>query len=172
MKELSRTASAVKASTTLAIASMAKEMQMKGIDVVGFGTGEPDFATPENICRAAHAAIDAGKTKYTPAAGIPAPWRAAANCVVQRRASESWRLAAIGTVGKRVRPFCITPPKWRRILSPGFGSHSIVRVYQRNSSGLRSRPTPERALSIGNGTSIFPSHFSGRPGVLVTLVMA
>ena len=72
MKELSRTASAVKASTTLAIASMAKEMQMKGIDVVGFGTGEPDFRTPENICEAAHRAIDAGKTKYTPAAGIPA----------------------------------------------------------------------------------------------------
>ena len=72
MKELSRTASAVKASTTLAIASLAKEMQMKGIDVVGFGTGEPDFRTPENICEAAHRAIDAGKTKYTPAAGIPA----------------------------------------------------------------------------------------------------
>ena len=79
MKELSRTASAVKASTTLAIASMAKEMQMNGIDVVGFGTGEPDFATPENICRAAHAAIDAGKTKYTPAAGIPALRQAVAD---------------------------------------------------------------------------------------------
>ena len=71
MKELSRTATAVKASTTLAIASMAKEMQIKGIDVVGFGTGEPDFRTPENICEAAHRAIDEGKTKYTPAAGIP-----------------------------------------------------------------------------------------------------
>ena len=79
MKELSRTASAVKASTTLAIASMAKEMQMKGIDVVGFGTGEPDFRTPENICEAAHKAIDEGKTKYTPAAGIPALRQAVAD---------------------------------------------------------------------------------------------
>ena len=79
MKELSRTASAVKASTTLAIASMAKEMQMKGIDVVGFGTGEPDFRTPENICEAAHKAIDDGKTKYTPAAGIPALRQAVAD---------------------------------------------------------------------------------------------
>ena len=79
MKEISRTASAVKASTTLAIASMAKEMQMKGIDVVGFGTGEPDFRTPENICEAAHKAIDDGKTKYTPAAGIPALRQAVAD---------------------------------------------------------------------------------------------
>ena len=79
MKELSRTASAVKASATLAIASMAKEMQMKGIDVVGFGTGEPDFRTPENICQAAHRAIDEGKTKYTPAAGIPALRQAVAD---------------------------------------------------------------------------------------------
>ena len=79
MKELSRTASAVKASTTLAIASMAKEMQLSGIDVVGFGTGEPDFRTPENICEAAHRAIDEGKTKYTPAAGIPALRQAVAD---------------------------------------------------------------------------------------------
>ncbi len=79
MKELSRTASAVKASTTLAIASLAKEMQLKGIDVVGFGTGEPDFRTPENICEAAHRAIDEGKTKYTPAAGIPALRQAVAD---------------------------------------------------------------------------------------------
>ncbi len=79
MKELSRTASAVKASTTLAIASLAKEMQLSGIDVVGFGTGEPDFRTPENICEAAHRAIDEGKTKYTPAAGIPALRQAVAD---------------------------------------------------------------------------------------------
>ena len=79
MKEISRTASAVKASTTLAIASLAKEMQMNGIDVVGFGTGEPDFRTPENICEAAHRAIDEGKTKYTPAAGIPALRQAVAD---------------------------------------------------------------------------------------------
>ena len=70
MKELSRIASAVHASTTLAIDAKAKQMKADGLDVVGFGTGEPDFDTPENIKKAAIAAINNGKTKYTPAAGI------------------------------------------------------------------------------------------------------
>lgn len=70
MKELSSIASAVKASTTLAIDAKAKQMKADGLNVVGFGTGEPDFDTPENIKQAAIAAILEGKTKYTPAAGI------------------------------------------------------------------------------------------------------
>ena len=70
MKELSRIASAVHASTTLAIDAKAKQMKADGLNVVGFGTGEPDFDTPENIKEAAIAAIREGKTKYTPAAGI------------------------------------------------------------------------------------------------------
>ena len=70
MKELSRIATAVHASTTLAIDAKAKQMKADGLDVVGFGTGEPDFDTPENIKEAAYAAIREGKTKYTPAAGI------------------------------------------------------------------------------------------------------
>lgn len=70
MKELSRIATAVHASTTLAIDAKAKQMKADGLNVVGFGTGEPDFDTPENIKEAAYAAISEGKTKYTPAAGI------------------------------------------------------------------------------------------------------
>ena len=70
MKELSAVASAVRASTTLAVDSMAKQMKADGLDVVGFGTGEPDFDTPQNIKNAAIQAIQEGKTKYTPAAGI------------------------------------------------------------------------------------------------------
>ncbi|MCF0121485.1 MAG: pyridoxal phosphate-dependent aminotransferase, partial [Oscillospiraceae bacterium] len=70
MKELSKIASRVKASTTLAIDSRAKEMKAAGLDVVGFGTGEPDFDTPDNIKLAGIQAIVEGKTKYTPAAGI------------------------------------------------------------------------------------------------------
>lgn len=70
MKPLSTVASAVKASTTLVIDTKAKQMKADGLDVVGFGAGEPDFETPENIRNAAIAAIQEGKTKYTPAAGI------------------------------------------------------------------------------------------------------
>lgn len=71
MKELSRIAVSVRASTTLAIDSMAKEMMANGLDVINFGTGEPDFDTPDNIKQAGINAIKDGKTKYTPAAGLP-----------------------------------------------------------------------------------------------------
>ncbi|MDF2907731.1 MAG: Aspartate aminotransferase [Herbinix sp.] len=66
---LSKKAQAVKPSSTLAITAKAKELMSKGIDVVGFGAGEPDFNTPENICDAAIKAIHDGFTKYTPAEG-------------------------------------------------------------------------------------------------------
>jgi aspartate aminotransferase len=66
---LSKKAQAVKPSSTLAITAKAKELMSKGIDVVGFGAGEPDFNTPDNICDAAIKAIHDGFTKYTPAEG-------------------------------------------------------------------------------------------------------
>ena len=68
---LSSKALAVKSSSTLEISAKAKALKSKGIDVVTFGAGEPDFPTPENICNAAIKAIKEGKTKYTAASGIP-----------------------------------------------------------------------------------------------------
>ncbi len=56
-------------SPTLGITARAKKMQAEGIDVVGFGAGEPDFDTPVNIKDAAKKAIDSGFTKYTPTSG-------------------------------------------------------------------------------------------------------
>ncbi|MCD8331140.1 MAG: pyridoxal phosphate-dependent aminotransferase [Oscillospiraceae bacterium] len=70
MKEISKTASAVQASTTLVIDAMFKQMKADGIDVIGFGAGEPDFNTPESIKQAAIQAINENKTRYTPVAGI------------------------------------------------------------------------------------------------------
>lgn len=61
--------SRVSASPTLKVLVEAEKMRQRGIDVVEFGAGEPDFDTPGHIKAAAHAAIDAGFTKYTPAAG-------------------------------------------------------------------------------------------------------
>lgn len=66
---LSKKAQAVKPSSTLAITAKAKQLRAEGKDVVGFGAGEPDFNTPENICDAAIQAIREGHTKYTPASG-------------------------------------------------------------------------------------------------------
>ncbi|WP_457570221.1 pyridoxal phosphate-dependent aminotransferase [Desulfurobacterium sp.] len=58
-------------SPTMAITAKAKEMRRKGIDVIGFGAGEPDFDTPSHIKEAAIRAMEEGFTRYTPAAGIP-----------------------------------------------------------------------------------------------------
>lgn len=70
MRELSVRATAVHESSTLAVDSLAKKLKADGKPVVSFGTGEPDFDTPQNIKSAAIQAIKAGQTKYTPAAGL------------------------------------------------------------------------------------------------------
>ena len=67
---ISKRCEGIAPSVTLAIDAKAKEMRAQGIDVIGFGVGEPDFDTPEYICQAAHRAIDEGQTRYTPVAGI------------------------------------------------------------------------------------------------------
>ena len=69
MKKLSQIASAVQASTTMAIDALFKQMKADGIDVIGFGAGEPDFNTPDDIKAAGIAAIENNFTRYTPAAG-------------------------------------------------------------------------------------------------------
>ncbi|MBZ4646815.1 MAG: aminotransferase class [Clostridia bacterium] len=68
---LSKKALSISPSSTLAIDAKFKSMKAKGIDVVGFGAGEPDFDTPAHIKEAAIKAINEGFTKYTPASGMP-----------------------------------------------------------------------------------------------------
>ncbi|MDP2921060.1 MAG: pyridoxal phosphate-dependent aminotransferase [Candidatus Omnitrophota bacterium] len=67
--KLSSRAKSVSPSLTLAITAKAKKMKESGIDVVGFGSGEPDFDTPDNIKAAAIKAIQQGFTKYTAESG-------------------------------------------------------------------------------------------------------
>ena len=62
--------SQIKPSPTLAISAKAKAMKAQGIDIIGFGAGEPDFDTPDHIKDAAKGALDEGFTKYTAAGGI------------------------------------------------------------------------------------------------------
>jgi aspartate aminotransferase len=69
--KISKRAAALSPSLTLAIDSKAKAMKAEGIDVVGFGAGEPDFDTPQHIKDAAAKALAEGFTKYTAASGIP-----------------------------------------------------------------------------------------------------
>lgn len=69
MKLLSQRASLLKPSATLAISAKEKELKSQGVDVVGFGAGEPDFATPSRIREAAKMSLDRGETFYTPVGG-------------------------------------------------------------------------------------------------------
>lgn len=68
--KISRRVASLSASLTLAIDSKAKQMKAEGLDVVGFGAGEPDFDTPQHIKDAAIRALNGGFTKYTPSSGI------------------------------------------------------------------------------------------------------
>jgi len=69
MKLVAKRLDVVEPSPTLAITAKANQLKASGIDVVGFGAGEPDFDTPAHIKEAAKKAMDQGKTKYTPVSG-------------------------------------------------------------------------------------------------------
>src|SRR5438105_8608362 len=69
--KISKRAAALAPSLTLAIDAKAKKMKAEGVDVCGFGAGEPDFDTPQHIKDAAAKALADGFTKYTPSSGIP-----------------------------------------------------------------------------------------------------
>src|SRR5271154_3787371 len=67
---ISPMATAVQPSATLAAGAKARQLKAEGIEVFDFSLGEPDFNTPEHICKAAYQAMKDGHTHYTPAAGI------------------------------------------------------------------------------------------------------
>jgi aspartate/methionine/tyrosine aminotransferase len=72
MSGISRRVGAITESATLAVDAKAKALQAAGEDVIGFGAGEPDFATPDHIVEAAAAACrDPRNHKYTPTPGLP-----------------------------------------------------------------------------------------------------
>jgi len=67
---VSQRMSSIHESTTLKISAMAKKLNKSGLDVIDLGVGEPDFATPQNICQAACDSIKNGETHYAPTNGI------------------------------------------------------------------------------------------------------
>ena len=79
MTEVSQRIQAISESATMAITAKANELRAAGHAVIGYGAGEPDFPTPDNIVEAAvEAARDPAMHKYTPAPGLPALRRAVA----------------------------------------------------------------------------------------------
>jgi aspartate aminotransferase len=71
MIQVSQRARSVQDSITLRVSAQAAAMRKAGVDVVGFGAGEPDFDTPQFIREAAKSALDAGQTRYTPTPCLP-----------------------------------------------------------------------------------------------------
>jgi aspartate aminotransferase len=69
MKNLSKTASAIQPSATMAIDAKVRQLRAEGVQVYAFGGGEPDFIASEAVLQAGINAIAAGQTKYTPAVG-------------------------------------------------------------------------------------------------------
>lgn len=72
MPDISRLVGEITPSMTIAITAKAKKMVEEGLDIIGFGAGEPDFDTPEHIAQTGIQAIKGGKTRYTSAYGIDA----------------------------------------------------------------------------------------------------
>ncbi|HSR71108.1 MAG TPA: pyridoxal phosphate-dependent aminotransferase [Kiloniellales bacterium] len=72
MAQIANRLSRIKPSPTIAVSQKARELEAAGRDVIGLGAGEPDFDTPENVKKAAIAAITRGETKYTAVDGTPA----------------------------------------------------------------------------------------------------
>jgi aspartate aminotransferase len=79
--KLARRLSVIEPSPTLAVSAKAAKLKAAGIDVIGFGAGEPDFDTPAFIKEAAKKALDAGATKYTNVEGTPALRKAVAKWI-------------------------------------------------------------------------------------------
>ena len=69
---LTRRVTGIRISPTIAVMNKAQELIGRGVDVVDFGPGEPDFQTPQSISAAGKRAIDKGQTKYTSNAGTKA----------------------------------------------------------------------------------------------------
>jgi len=105
MSRLSRRVSALAPSSTTAVGKAAKALAASGIDVVDFGLGEPDFATPDFVARAGVAAIESGRTKYTDVAGEPALREAIAEKYRREQGASCTRENVVVTAGAKQAVF-------------------------------------------------------------------
>ncbi|MBO5255257.1 MAG: pyridoxal phosphate-dependent aminotransferase [Opitutales bacterium] len=95
MNRLSSWANNISESPTLIVDAKAKKLKAEGKDVCGFGAGEPDFDTPDFIKRACKEAIDAGKTKYIAASGLPELREALADMYTTRKGIKNLKASNI-----------------------------------------------------------------------------
>lgn len=99
--KISRRASAIRPSPTLAITARAKALVAQGVDVVSLGAGEPDFDTPDHVKRAAVQAIESGFSRYTATPGIPELRRAIAAKLARENGLQYEESEIIATTGAK-----------------------------------------------------------------------
>ncbi|TVP55966.1 MAG: pyridoxal phosphate-dependent aminotransferase [Gemmatimonadales bacterium] len=80
-------------SATIAVSTLAKKLRAEGRDIIDLSAGEPDFPTPGWICDAAVEGIRAGRTRYTPAPGIPELRSAVVGSMLRGGRGEGWALS-------------------------------------------------------------------------------
>lgn len=109
--KLSRRAQTTSPFFAMDFGERAAALQAQGIDVVKLSIGEPDFGPPPAVLSAAHAAIEAGDLRYTPALGLPELRSAIANFTRRPTRWISRRVGSSSQPGRRQRCF------WSRLLS-------------------------------------------------------
>jgi aspartate aminotransferase len=103
--KLSARVSRIGESATLRVSRLASELKARGVSVVDFGAGEPDFPTPDVAVEAARQALADGFTRYTPGSGIP-ELRAAVADLFRRDHNAPWTGAqTVITVGGKAALF-------------------------------------------------------------------
>ncbi len=171
MKPLSAQTKTLKPSSTVAVNARALELKRQGVNVISMAAGEPDFDTPQHVKDAAKAAIDAGKTKYTPVEGI-VELREAIAAKFKRENNLEYQINQIqvGTGGKQVlynavwalidpgdeviipAPFWVTYPEQVRLFGgvPVFVETRAEDGYNLDLAALEAAITPKTKLIILN----------------------
>ncbi|MCH2161768.1 MAG: pyridoxal phosphate-dependent aminotransferase [Phycisphaerales bacterium] len=144
----------LKGSATLAVTARANALRAEGVDVIGFGAGEPDFDTPEMVKAAAITALHEGKTRYAPTPGIPDLRAAVADRMSRHNGIDCQAADVVVTVGAKHAVFevmqCLVEPGDEVVvLTPAWLSYrpmvevaggTIVEVAADPDHGFRVRP--------------------------------
>ncbi|MGJ3262231.1 MAG: pyridoxal phosphate-dependent aminotransferase [Salinarimonas sp.] len=171
---LSDALSRIKPSATIVVTQKARDLRAAGRDVIGLSVGEPDFDTPDNIKKAAIAAIRRGETKYPPVSGIPALRRAIATKFARENGlSYEPSQTIVCTGGKQViynallatlnpgdevivpRPYWVSYPEMVALCggTPVFVDTTLERAFKLQPRDLEAAITPKTKWVLFNSPS-------------------
>ncbi|HLW93225.1 MAG TPA: pyridoxal phosphate-dependent aminotransferase, partial [Roseiarcus sp.] len=174
MAFISDALSRVKPSATIAATQKARDLKALGREIISLSVGEPDFDTPDNIKKAAIAAIERGETKYTPVAGIQPLREAVARKFKRENGLDyKWSQIIVGTGGKHIlfnallatlnpgdqviipAPYWVSYPDMALIAggTPVFVDTKIENGFKLKAADLEKKITPKTKWLIINSPS-------------------